>query len=187
MNHLTLKTDLAVTGIPTWPADPLSVSLRFPNRGLLLMIALRQWSPIWRNSHYAPLSHAGYFFAEYRLRIWASNLTTYVLYRPTLLPGPLLTMIWVTFEWFLRHPFFVYSSKCKFPALQIWDFDRLRIWVHRGLRIWRQLYGLKIQKIGPVCIRHRHTPTRHMHPKIVGECCTKAIFYWCFRPVFRGR
>ena len=100
--------------------------------------------------------------AEFRLRIWASNLTTYVLYRPTLLPGPLLTMIWVTFEWFLRHPFFVYSLKCKFPALQIWDFDRLRIWVHRGLRIWRQLYGLKMLKIGRSGIRHPVHPARHM-------------------------
>ena len=129
--------------------------------------------------NYLPMLRAAPFrtHAELRLRIWASEITAYVLYRPILLPGPLLTMIWVTFEWFLRHPFFVYSSKCKFPALQIWDFDRLRIWVHRGSPKTARLYGLKMLKIGRICIRYPVHPARHMPPKIVGECCTKAIFY----------
>ena len=80
-----------------------------------------------------------------------------------------------------------YSSKCKFPAVAIWDFDRLRIWVRRGLRIRCQLYGLQMLKIGRSCIRYPVHPARHMPPKIVGECCTKAIFYWRFRPVLRSR
>ena len=106
INHLNLKPVLAATGIPYLISRPLVGVTAYPKQGAT--VNGRSSAVVPKpvvNTHCALLPLAGYFCAEYRLRIWASDLTTYVWRRPILLPGPLLTMIWVTFEWFPRHPF----------------------------------------------------------------------------------
>ena len=107
MNHLILKPVLAVTGMPYLTSRSLVGITAYPKQGAAVNDRSSAVAPKpVVNSHLAPLTPmSGAFFAEIRLRIWASKITTYLLCRPTLLPGPLLTMIWVTFEWFLRHPF----------------------------------------------------------------------------------
>ena len=92
MNHLILKSALAVTGIPYLTSRPLVGITAYPKQG-------------------------------------AAVLHSFSAAAPTLILT--LTMP----RSLIRGIFLIYSSKCKFPAVPIWDFDRLHIWVRRGLRI----------------------------------------------------